>query len=398
MTSDDLKLEGVRYAQNNQPLEAKQCFERALAINPHDASTFSNLGIVLGTLGEAGAAIAAFKQAIALQPDYKTAYLNLALTQHEQGQSAAAVDNFLSVIAFDSSSFQAYCMLSAAYFQLKHFSLALGAIDQALALRPTDTHALHNKSSMLTMLGKQEQAIQVLHHILEIEPAHPTARYHLAKFGHGATPSNAPASYITDLFDGYAATFDDQLVTKLQYQAPQEIAKIVSSLNFSGQVRALDLGCGTGLVAEQIAKPQMHWVGVDLSKKMIDVAAQKRLYAELYYCSIEDYLASPHEPFDLITAADVFIYVGELSKVFQLAYLQLADNGWFVFSVEAAELCSEQSPLVLRSSGRFAHSEAYLRQLADKAGFTVKTIAPHILRFDGSTPIEGAVFALQKLR
>lgn len=392
-TSDALKLEGIAHAQNNQPLKAKDCFERALAINPNDAAALSNLGIVLGTLGEVDAAIAAFHRAIALQPSYKTAYLNLALTQHEQGQSAAAIDSFLTVIALDPTSFQAYCMLSAAYFQLKQFNLALGAIEQALALRPTDTHALHNKSSMLTMLGRPDEAIQVLHHILALEPSHPTARYHLAKFGHGAMPSTAPSSYVTDLFNEYAATFDDQLVTKLQYQAPQQIGLIVQKLNFpSQQVRALDLGCGTGLVAEQIAEPNMHWVGVDLSKKMIDVAAQKRIYSELYYCAIEDYLAQPHESFHLITSADVFIYVGELAKVFQLAYSQLADNGWFVFSVET----SVQLPLVLRPSGRFAHSEAYVQQLAISTGFTVTSMHPQILRFDGSTPIEGAVFALQK--
>lgn len=131
MTRDELKLEGVTYAQNNQPLEAKHCFERVLAINPSDASA-------------------------------------------------------------------------------------------------------HNKSSMLTMLGRQEQAIQVLHQILEIEPTHPTARYHLAKFGQGDTPSTAPASYITDLFNEYAATFDDQLIGKLSYQTPQQIGQVVKSIHNRG--------------------------------------------------------------------------------------------------------------------------------------------------------------------
>jgi predicted TPR repeat methyltransferase len=85
--------------------------------------------------------------------------------------------------------------------------------------------------------------------------------------------------------------------------------------------------------------------------------------------------------------------VGELTSTFKLACQHLNDNGWFVFSVEK----SEQQPLTLRPSGRFAHSETYISELAAQFGLAVQTVAPLTLRFEGSTPVEGLVIALQKI-
>jgi predicted TPR repeat methyltransferase len=248
------------------------------------------------------------------------------------------------------------------------------------------------------MLGKIDEAIGVYKQILALNPASESARYHLAKYGHANAgsdaPTIAPASYVTDLFDQYAATFDEQLVGTLGYQAPTQIGKLFRGLGpHAASLRALDLGCGTGLVAEQLQDLQMQWTGIDLSQKMIATAAKKALYTELHCESIEGYLASVQTPFHLITSADVFIYVGELTSTFKLVSEHLTDNGWFVFSVEK----SDQQPLVLRPSGRFAHSEAYLSRLAAQFGLTVQTVAPLTLRFDGNTPIEGLVVALQKL-
>lgn len=398
LSFDELTRQGLAHFQSNRPLEAKSFFERAIAMSPDTPSAHSNLGNVLGTLGEFDAALTAFYRAIELQPSYKTAYLNLALTQQEHGQSAAAVDNFLMVIALDPASFQAHYMLGVAYFELKQNHLALDAVDKALALQPISMEALHNKSSILTMLGKINEAIDVYKHILALDPASESARYHLAKYGHADAesdaPTTAPASYVTDLFDQYAATFDEQLVGTLGYQAPTQIGKLFRGLgHHAANLRALDLGCGTGLVAEQLQDLQMQWTGIDLSQKMIAAAAKKSLYAQLHCASIENYLARAPANFDLITSADVFIYVGELTSTFKLVSEHLTDNGWFVFSVEK----SDQQPLVLRPSGRFAHSEAYLSGLAAQFGLAVQTVSPLTLRFDGNAPIDGLVVALQKL-
>ncbi len=391
---DELTREGLEHAQNDRPLDAKSCFERAIELNPNTASVYSNLGIVLSTLGENDAAIAAFERAIALQPGYKNAYLNLALTQQELGKNGSAADNFLKVIALDSSSFQAYFMLSIAYFQLQKYHLANDAVDQALALQPNHTQVLHNKSSILTMLGRLDEVIEVNKQILVLDPTSRSAYFHLAKHGHADVPDTAPASYVTDLFDQYAATFDVQLLDQLGYCTPEHIGTIVRKLCLTAStVHALDLGCGTGLVAAQLTGTAIDWTGIDLSQKMLAEAAKKSLYTELHCTSIEDYLTTSMKLFDLIVSADVFVYVGELAATFKLVSEHLADNGWFIFSVEQ----SEQQPLALRPSGRYAHSQAYLAGLAVQCGLTVQTVDPLTLRFDGNTPIEGLVVALQKL-
>lgn len=397
--SDSLKQQGVSFAQNNQLIEAKQKFEQALAIAPQDAAALNNLGNILDSLGEHDAAIAAYTQAISLQPNYKTAYLNLALTHQQLGNNSAVIDGFLKVRALDPASFQANHMLGICYFRIKEFKLALEAVEHALLIEPHNLQALQNLSSLLTILGEHERSVQVLHQIVNIDPAHPTANYHLAKLGQAAVPSAAPASYVIELFDEYAATFEDQLVAKLNYQAPEQIAKIVNELNFNSDrdvanpiTRVLDLGCGTGLVGGHLSAPHWHLVGVDLSTKMLSVARTKNCYSELVHSAIDRYLEVDHAPFDLVTSADVFIYIGDLNLIFSNVRRQLNDNGWFIFSVEK----TDQPHFVLRSSGRYAHSENYLRGLAAQYGFKQHAFVHHILRFDGGNPIEGWVVALQK--
>jgi predicted TPR repeat methyltransferase len=63
----------------------------------------------------------------------------------------------------------------------------------------------------------------------------------------------------------------------------------------------------------------------------------------------------------------VYVYVGDLTKVFSGVRQGLRPDGLFCFSVEE----DDTGDYVLRSSNRYAHSLGFVRRLADQHGFLI---------------------------
>jgi protein O-GlcNAc transferase len=65
-------------ARGARPLEALDCFRKAVAAEPFSAAHHSNLGIILTDLGRVHEAAAVLRNALVLQPDFADAMVNLA--------------------------------------------------------------------------------------------------------------------------------------------------------------------------------------------------------------------------------------------------------------------------------------------------------------------------------
>ena len=83
-----------------------------------------------------------------------------------------------------------------------------------------------------------------------------------------------------------------------------------------------------------------------------------------------------------MVAADVFIYLGDLSAAFTGVRRVLDDDGVFAFSVEVAD---DTVAFELRPSSRYAQSERYLRELAAAHGFEWLALRRGPLRLDQRT-------------
>ena len=154
----------------------------------------------------------------------------------------------------------------------------------------------------------------------------------------------------------------------------------------------LDLGCGTGLCGPLIA-PQADAIdGVDISAAMLEQARKVGVYRELIHADLGEFLAATAMRPDLIVAADVFIYVGDLTGIFRSVRRILEPGGCLAFTVEPA---AEGKDVQLLSSLRYAHSEAYVRRLADEARFTRVRIFKAPIRYDQTTPIMGLYIYLE---
>ncbi len=185
-----------------------------------------------------------------------------------------------------------------------------------------------------------------------------------------------PTAFVEMLFDQYAQRFENSLVEKLGYRGPKILTDLLRQNGFEWADRTLDLGCGTGLVADEIREYCEHLTGYDISANMLSEAASKGLYDLLEKRDIGT-LEVGEDRYDLIIAADVFIYLGALERVIGWCAGSLASNGRLAFSVELGD-----APLTLRESRRFAHSRDYVLGVLRDAGFAEVVAEECVLRQD----------------
>ena len=152
----------------------------------------------------------------------------------------------------------------------------------------------------------------------------------------------------------------------------------------------LDLGCGTGLAGAAFRPVVDHLVGVDLSAAMIARAQAKTLCDRLAVGEVVEFLADEiagGATYDLVLAADVFVYVNDLAPILIAIARMLAPAGIVAFTVET----HSGAGIVLLPTLRFAHGEAYLRDVIAAAGLQLLTLDQAAIRTEKAAPVTGLV-------
>jgi len=215
----------------------------------------------------------------------------------------------------------------------------------------------------------------------------------LARLGEREASGAMPRAYVRTLFDQYAARFDGELRDALHYRGPELLRRAIDKVFGADRrfARALDLGCGTGLMGEVMRGRTDELVGVDLSPAMLAAAEQRRIYDRLAIDDLVSFLATEEQPFDLIVAADVFVYLDDLAPVLHLAALRLAASGAIAFSVET----HAGHGVILRDTLRFAHGEPHVRAAAAEAALDVAYLAKASTRIEKNSAVEGLLAVLR---
>ena len=102
-----------------------------------------------------------------------------------------------------------------------------------------------------------------------------------------------------------------------------------------GNISLLDLGCGTGLVGQELRNPG-YLVGVDVSLKMIKQnLGKKSNYDELICSEIIEYLENEKRKFDLICMSSViqFFPPSRVHNLMQNVSGKLKSDGVFNFYI-----------------------------------------------------------------
>lgn len=219
----------------------------------------------------------------------------------------------------------------------------------------------------------------------------------LAAYGAGPAADGTAVSYVEALFDQYAPQFEHALVDRLGYRVPEMLDALVSEemgrLGIESFSRALDLGCGTGLMGQHLRGKTAYLEGIDVSAAMIAETARKGIYDSLQKAELVAALNTRRADADLVTAADVFIYCGALPPVLAALVPALKPGGLVAFSLEAHD---GPEPLFLRPSLRYAHGLDATRDALVVAGLEVLRFETAVLRFDRGAPIMGMLVVARR--
>lgn len=330
------------------------CAQPARRIAPNPAA-YNNLGEAYRALARTEEAASCYESALAIRPDYAEAHYHLGLTLEDRGRIEDAIFHYR----------------------------------RAVTLKPDLAFAHFNLGSALKGSGRLDEAALCFREVLRLDPGNERAQYLLAAVL-GQTPEHAPDQHVVHLFDGHAPNFDEHLVRRLQYSVPQDLVAL--ALRSAGHPPppwdVLDLGCGTGLVGAAIAPYARHLVGVDLSGGMLERARARNLYARLEQRELLAMMKQEADSsYDIVVAADVFVYVGKLDEVIGEAARLLRQGGLAAFSVETLDDTAIDYRVAL--TGRYAHSSTYLHRLAHENGFRSIEIAPTRIRLENEKPVAG---------
>jgi predicted TPR repeat methyltransferase len=399
--------QGLSHTQAGDWVAAEQLFEQALALVPGRPSVMQNLGIarvVLKRHAEAEPLLrAALDPHAPASPETLGAWRALAQAQLALAQYQPAVTSLERCFALGETAAIPRAQYAQCLSRLNRGAEAITAYQRALQTDPQLPDAWTELGNEYRQVGRYEDAERCYREALARGGDAAMLHYFLAAMqGDTQAITATPPHYVRQLFDQYAEQFDDHLVRQLAYRGHERLIDLLPPEAGTRFARVLDLGCGTGLCGAHLRATLLlrHDVleGVDLSPAMLEKARARQVYDALHLADIHDFLATPPEqPFDLVLAADVFIYLGALDRVYAAMAQWLRPGGWLAFTVETPG--TEQTPtpgLELRTSMRYAHSPAYLRELAARHGLTVMCIHDDVLRLDQLQPVAGAYVYLRR--
>ncbi len=243
-------------------------------------------------------------------------------------------------------------------------------------------------------LGNYPAAKAAYEKVVELDPENITIAHLITALSGGAPPDKASAEYVRQTFDDYAESFDKSLVDDLGYKTPEIITKALKPYlpEPARQYRIADLGCGTGLMGKAIEPWARSICGVDLSSQMMSKALLTGCYNEVHVSEIAEWLISDSRTYELVLAADVFVYFGDLLEVMKQVRPKLDSSSKFAFSVELGE----KHGFELTVSGRYAHHPDYILNIARESGLQLLSMEKETLRWEYGKKVVGLVVILSR--
>ena len=392
---DVLHFLGILRFQQGQNEAAIELIRHAVELVPNHADAHNNLGNVLKQQGRDDEALVAYQRVIELQPEHADAHNNLGVLLRKKDQLDEAVTAYQQAVQANPKHADAYYNLGNVLGQLDRHGEAVDAYRHAVELNPNHLEAYKQLGTTLYRVGQSDEAIAVYKEWLRLSPNHPVALHMLAACSGEDIPTRATDDYVQQLFDGFANEFDEHL-GRLNYRAPELIMSLIakSIAEPNQDLDILDAGCGTGLCGPMLRPYAHHLSGVDLSPGMLEKARPRECYDELIAAELTEFLAMRQSSYDVIACVDTLCYFGDLQKVLSHASAALKPAGRMAFTVE--RVIDSESEFQLEYSGRYSHSEDYLREVLTATGFAIDSMQPAHLRLEGGHPVEGLVVSVYK--
>jgi len=384
---------GTVYLDQSQTDKARKCFEKAANLEPPNLSACYNLARLMQRDNDHRGALPIYRRILDEQPEFGEAWNNAGIAYRETGERDTAISCFQKAARFAPHMAEAWNNLGVAQDELALFEDSLQSYRRAIEISPDYASAHFNLGSTLQKLKRSGEAEEQFKKVLEIKPDDEAALFMLQSLGAvSSIPEAAPVEHVRRIFDQCAGTFEKVLVQDLEYKTPELLFNLVYP-HLGKELNILDLGCGTGLGA-QLYRPFAHkMTGVDISPKMLEKAAEKKIYDTLEVFDMFQKWSFPRS-FDLICCSDVFVYIGNLERIIGSISANLLQGGITAFSVERLE--DSDMDYRLHSGGRYSHSENYIKDCLSRHGLQVLEKAKADIRKQSGNTVEGLLIVAGK--
>lgn len=402
---------------------------------PNNADLLCDCGSAYFMLGDYDKAESYYRNAWVLMPASEMININLLNIDYTRRRYDAALQKAVQILKKNPDSAETLLIVGSIYFEQGRYEDAMRYLTRVLAINPEAFWALNYMGQCAEKTGDFEAAMEYglraaeasggedSQHInyaytlyecsleigqekvmsyaekwLDSFPENPIVRYAVSALKNDVSAKASNPLYVQKVFDYFADSFEESL-KNLGYRVPECIDGFLK--RFYGwklfrNLEILDAGCGTGWLGGYLAKyaGKGHVYGVDLSAEMLKKARDKNVYSGLFCDDILHFLEGRFSCFDLITAADVFIYFGSLDSLFAKLHQSLKTGGRVVFSI--SQNLTNERDYYLHASGRFQHSWNYVTHVLQKNGFHLEKVKEEVLRYEGGEPVAGWILSARK--
>lgn len=384
---------GLLLADIGRPGEAIDAIRRAVELEPSRVDRRRVLADLLAGSGHGDDAMGIYEALVDLRPDSASLRRALAALLAAHGRVDEAIEQYREAVFLDCRDLDTVAALARLLCGRGEPKAALELLQPALRVDDGHAGALLECARAWLDLGERDRALPLLKRVADDDPQYGAQAQALMRSVEDPDSNRLSPSYVRTLFDQYADSFDEDLVVRLRYMGPQALRGAVDRILGPGAVNldVLDLGCGTGLAGVEFKPIARHLVGVDLSPRMVEKAALRGVYDRLAVDDLSAALMSS-AAWDLVIAADVMVYVGDLAPVMAGVADALRAGGLFAATVERAD----GDGFMLGPNRRYAHGEAHIRESAARAGLSVLLVEPVIPRWERGMPVAGLLFVVRR--
>lgn len=390
---DALHFFGVLLHNQGDSAAGVISIRRSLKMAPNNPNAWLNLGNILLEQDQSPEARAAYERCAALAPDLADAWYNLGICLRKMDDASAAVGVLDRAINLRSAHAASHYQRGIAHRDAGNLEAAEGDFRKALALNPAYTEVYESLGMLLYRQDRIADAAKVYQAWAQRDPSSSTAAHLAAATSGERIPQRGSDAYVTETFDRFAATFDQNLAN-LGYRAPQLVAAALVDVVGERQPLdcVLDAGCGTGLCGALLRPLARRLVGVDLSPGMIEGARAKGCYDELTVGELSAFMRSQPGAFDAVVSADTFVYFGALEDAFAAAAHCLKRPGRLILTLEEIGKGAAGN-YRLEPHGRYSHRLDYVRNSLGAAGFRLIRSDEQVLRRERGADVRGLLIA-----
>ena len=247
-----------------------------------------------------------------------------------------------------------------------------------------------------------DKAKHELETAIALDPSLSLAKYRLKLLNSTVADDLIPIAVIREDYNTSANNYEEYMLNRLNYNAPEYLAKALASSikqEMVGQeeLNCLDLGCGTGLagacLAEQVTIKSL--LGIDISVKMLELAKTLEIKGNPVYTEVKESdfcnLELLKGEFNIIIACMSFGYANDLASIFKgLNRLSLEGSilGLVVLKSEAKEIEFNYEHAC------FSFSKKFLENIFQETSWSIKQQEEIALFNNGA---KGLMFILKKM-